>query len=186
MTFVDGYQFSGCSSLASIALPESVQFIPFYMFAGCTNLASVTLGSNLKNVNEGAFDDCPNIVEINSLNPTPPVCYSDFMDEVYQNATLRVPVGSRSAYFRADVWINFDNIVETDFSGVEDAVMDDAVSAWATDGRVVIEGAANGAVVEIYNIGGQRIYRGHDTAVDGLEHGVYVVRVDGRAFKVVL
>lgn len=203
--------FEDCSSLASINLPDGIENIGFGAFAGsglksvkwpesmtemssdmfngCTNLSSVTLGSKLNEISYGAFEGCPNIVEVNSLNPTPPEFwtygFSGFEDEVYGNAVLRVPVGSRPAYFKADCWINFDNIVETDFGGVDD-VAADGVSVTVSGGNIIVGGAGDGAAVDVYNIAGQRVYSGFGTTVGGLERGIYIVRVAGRTFKVAL
>ena len=203
--------FEDCSSLASINLPDGIENIGFGAFAGsglksvkwpesmtemnsdmfngCTNLSSVTLGSKLNEISYGAFEGCPNIVEVNSLNPTPPEFwtygFSGFEDEVYGNAVLRVPVGSRPAYFKADCWINFDNIVETDFGGVDD-VAADGVSVTVSGGNIIVGGAGDGAAVDVYNIAGQRLYSGFGTTVGGLERGIYIVRVAGRTFKIAL
>ena len=181
------------SGLKSVKWPESLTLMLDNMFSGCANLASVTLGTNLKYIYPGAFEDCTSIVEVNSLNPTPPEFYTDrwtygflgFMDAAYQNAVLRVPVGSRSAYFRADHWINFDNIVEADFSGVEN-VASDRVSVTVSGGNIVVNGACEGDLLDVYNIAGQHIYSGTDTTIGGLGHGIYIVRVAGKTFKVVL
>lgn len=202
--------FEDCSSLASINLPDGIENIGFGAFAGsglksvkwpesmtemnsdmfngCTNLSSVTLGSKLNEISDGAFEGCPNIVEVNSLNPTPPEFwtygFSGFEDEVYGNAVLRVPVGSRPAYFKADCWINFDNIVETDFGGVDD-VAADGVSVTVSGGNIIVGGAGDGAAVDVYNIAGQRVYSGAVKPV-ALDKGLYIVRVAGRTFKVAL
>ena len=53
---------------------------------------------------------------INILSPTPPTLYAEFPNKVYINATLRVPVGSKSKYESADYWKGFWNIEEVDFS----------------------------------------------------------------------
>ena len=182
--------FAG-SGLKSVKWPESMTEMSSDMFNGCTNLSSVTLGSKLNEISYGAFEGCPNIVEVNSLNPTPPEFYigtygfSGFKDEVYGNAVLRVPVGSRPAYFKADCWINFDNIVETDFGGVDD-VAADGVSVTVSGGNIIVGGAGDGAAVEVYNIAGQRVYSGFGSTVGGLDRGIYIVSVDGCTFKVAL
>ena len=180
--------FAG-SGLKSVKWPESMTEMNSDMFNGCTNLSSVTLGSKLNEISYGAFEGCPNIVEVNSLNPTPPEFwtygFSGFEDEVYGNAVLRVPVGSRPAYFKADCWINFDNIVETDFGGVDD-VAADGVSVTVSGGNIIVGGAGDGAAVDVYNIAGQRVYSGFGSTVGGLERGIYIVSVDGRTFKIAL
>lgn len=192
MTTIGSGAFAG-SGLKSVKWPESMTSISSDMFSGCSDLESVTIGSRIENIYPGAFEDCPNIVEVNSLNPTPPVFYTDrwtngflgFEDEVYGNAVLRVPVGSRPAYFKADCWINFDNIVETDFGGVDD-VAADGVSVTVSGGNIIVGGAGDGAAVDVYNIAGQRVYSGFGSTVGGLERGIYIVSVDGRTFKIAL
>ncbi len=192
MTTIGSGAFAG-SGLKSVKWPESMTSISSDMFSGCSDLESVTIGSRIENIYPGAFEDCPNIVEVNSLNPTPPVFYTDrwtngflgFEDEAYGNAVLRVPVGSRPEYFKADYWINFDNIVEADFGGVDD-VAADGVSVTVSGGNIIVGGAGDGAAVEVYNIAGQRVYSGFGTTVGGLERGIYIVSVDGRTFKIAL
>ncbi len=192
MTTIGSGAFAG-SGLKSVKWPESMTSISSDMFSGCSDLESVTIGSRIENIYPGAFEDCPNIVEVNSLNPTPPVFYTDrwtngflgFEDEAYGNAVLRVPVGSRPAYFKADCWINFDNIVETDFGGVDD-VAADGVSVTVSGGNIIVGGAGDGAAVDVYNIAGQRVYSGFGSTVGGLERGIYIVSVDGRTFKIAL
>ena len=192
MTTIGSGAFAG-SGLKSVKWPESMTSISSDMFSGCSDLESVTIGSRIENIYPGAFEDCPNIVEVNSLNPTPPVFYTDrwtngflgFEDEAYGNAVLRVPVGSRPEYFKADCWINFDNIVETDFGGVDD-VAADGVSVTVSGGNIIVGGAGDGAAVDVYNIAGQRVYSGFGSTVGGLERGIYIVSVDGRTFKIAL
>ena len=40
------------------------------------------------------------------------------------SATLYVPIGTKAAYQAADYWKNFTNIVEMDFTGIEDIEAD--------------------------------------------------------------
>ena len=42
-------------------------------------------------------------------------------------ATLYVPVGSKEAYQAADYWHEFGNIVEMDFTAIEDTLVDDTL-----------------------------------------------------------
>lgn len=57
------------------------------------------------------------------------------------------------------------------------------------DGVITVEGGdgmASAPVVEVYSAGGQCVYRGTDSSIGGLTHGVYVVRVGDVMRKVAL
>ena len=57
------------------------------------------------------------------MNPIPPAAhpeaFSSFSPMFFIQCTLYVPVGSLQAYKNAEVWKNFKNIVENDFTGIE-------------------------------------------------------------------
>ena len=59
-------------------------------------------------------------------------------------------------------------------------MIDGAISIDGTDGT------ASAPVVEVYSAGGVCVYRGTDTVIGGLTHGVYVVKVGGTVQKVAL
>ena len=85
-------------------------------------------------------------------------------------------------------WSGFINIVERDYSGIADATAPEVVIK-VIDGAIVIEGgdmAVSASVVEVYSAGGQCVYRGTDTVISGLTHGVYVVKVGDTVQKVML
>ena len=57
------------------------------------------------------------------------------------------------------------------------------------DGVITVEGGvgtASAPVVEVYSAGGQCLYRGTDSSIGGLTHGVYVVKVGDVTQKVAL
>ncbi len=102
------------------------------------------------------------------------------------NATLYVPAGTKSAYEAVFPWSEFENIVEMDYSSINETKVT-APTVTIIDGAIVIEcerGAAQ--AVEVYSTGGECVHRGTGTRIEGLPHGVYVVRVGRTATKVVL
>ncbi len=50
--------FSGCSSLAEIALPAGVTSIGGYAFSGCSSLAEIALPAGVTSIGNGAFNSC--------------------------------------------------------------------------------------------------------------------------------
>ncbi len=56
--------FAGCSMLAKISLPQSVNTIDEKAFAGCKNLQSITIGDSLENISEEAFAGCSKLIKI--------------------------------------------------------------------------------------------------------------------------
>lgn len=110
--------FEKCTSLYDVVIPDAVTSIDSNAFAGCVNLSKLTLGSSMVDISS-AFDGCHRIIELNSLNSTPPIMSIDFSNVVYINATLNVPIGAKDEYQKDDYWKNFWFINEIDFSGIE-------------------------------------------------------------------
>ena len=182
------FAFEGCDKLKAITIPDKMETIERYCVRDCSALEKVVLGNSLKTIEHGAFEGCPNIAEVTSKNPVPPaiemIDSRPFDSVVYEEAVLRVPIGSVDAYREAPEWEKFVNIEETELGGVE-GVASDAVSVTAKGGSIEITGADN-APVEIYNLSGQLVYSGTETTVGGLARGIYIVRIAGQTFKVAL
>ena len=183
--FIQDNAFSGCTGLTSVTIPNSVTTIGDYVFSGCTGLTSVTIGNSVTTIGR-AFKNCNNIKEIYCQPVIPPSGdIAIFADEALMNATLYVPIGSKEEYEQVDPWRNFWNIEEHDFAGVEDVVGSD-VDVTAENGRIIVTGAEERASIEVYSVAGQLIYNGTDTTVNAPSAGLYIVRVAGKAFKVML
>ena len=59
-----GDGFSGCASLASIAIPDSVSSVGPRAFYNCTSLASITIPDSVTSIGEGAFKGCSSLTSI--------------------------------------------------------------------------------------------------------------------------
>ena len=144
MKSIGSYAFYWCSSLTSLVIPNSVTNVGSYafgncsgltsltvnmptidevIFLGCYNLTSLTIGTDVKSI-IGGFSGCRSITTIMSQSPTPPTCQWPFDYNVYSQATLKVPEGSRTSYQMADYWKNFMNIEEFEQSGVQKVILD--------------------------------------------------------------
>ena len=68
MTIIEGWAFSGCSSLTSINIPNSVKAIESGAFYECSNLISVTIGNSVTNIGHMSFSSCSSLSSINIPN----------------------------------------------------------------------------------------------------------------------
>lgn len=60
--------FSGCSSLTSITIPDSVTSIDYYAFKGCSGLTSVTIGNSVTSIGNSAFSGCSGLTSVTIPN----------------------------------------------------------------------------------------------------------------------
>ena len=104
--------FAKCSSLSKISIPSTVTLMQSYCFQDCSALSEVRLPSNLETIDQGAFSGCYNIKAVYLPAMTPPAArdygqpFAIFTDEVFSNATLYVPVGTKDRYQCATMWLN--------------------------------------------------------------------------------
>ena len=64
VTTIGGSTFDGCKSLASVVIPESVTAIGEYAFSGCTALASVVIPDSVKTIGGRAFNGCAALASV--------------------------------------------------------------------------------------------------------------------------
>ena len=57
-------QFSGCSSLVEISIPDGVTKIPEYAFSGCRNLRHIEIPDTVSVIGQGVFRSCYAIEQI--------------------------------------------------------------------------------------------------------------------------
>lgn len=126
VTVIDGDAFYRCETLTSVVIPNTVRHLNDDTFGKCSSLRKVTIGSSVQAIRGRAFRNCPALMEIHSLNPKPPYCYYDnlvfeiigddiddnHLFDVYDNATLYVPMGCLAAYENAGDWCLFSDIRE--------------------------------------------------------------------------
>ena len=181
------WAFSGCGSLISVSLPSATT-IGDWAFYWCSALTSVNIPASVSTIGIGAFDRCSSLTSVYCHWEQPLECDPEFTSEVLMNATLYVPTGTIDAYRSVDPWRWFINIEEGNYSGIADTP-GSGLSVKVIDGVIVIEGddsTASAPVVEVYSAGGVCVYRGTDTVIGGLGHGVYLVRVGSTVQKVAL
>ena len=120
---------------------------------------------------------------------TPPsVGSGNFTNQQYLDAKVYVPQGLLAAYQAADVWMNFWGLQEGTFTGISGVEATTGLDVSVSGGCIVVDNAIGR--VTVYDISGAAVASSNadggsvSIAVPG--HGVYIVRVGGKAVKVCL
>ena len=179
------YREPSAMAKTSYIVPSEVQTIVGYAFEGCSLLTNLTIGANVDLIGWNAFKDNMKEGEIHMLNPEPVVIRDGaFSPVTEQNVTLYVPNAKAvEAYKNAEYWKNFVDI-RAEGEGSVAAVATEAIKAFAVGKTIRIVGAKADALVEIYNISGQMIARYVADSFNVAQRGIYIVRVEGKTFKV--
>ena len=108
MTSLRSYAFSGCTSLTSIVLPESVTSIGYRAFVGCRNLERILFPCNVTSISGFVFEGCDKLSSIACLAINPPVLDNLFG---FTGTTIFVPESCVEAYKNADSWSDYADMI---------------------------------------------------------------------------
>ena len=129
--------------LTDLVIPDGVTKIKSWVFYNCSGLTSVTIPNSVTSIEDYAFYDCSGLKEIYVKATTPPTAGYYMFTNIYTTATLYVPVGSKDAYAAANGWSEFYNIVEMEFTGIDEVV--DEVKG------------ENSKVKDVYDLSGRKV-----------------------------
>lgn len=126
ITSIGASAFYGCEALTNIDLPDGITSIGRAAFRNCTALTRVYIPESVTSLIRGhAFSGCENLSEVYSNSETPAtLTLNTFESTVLSNATLYIPIGSSSTYKGNKFWGRFSNIVEMDFTGIDNIEAD--------------------------------------------------------------
>ena len=175
------------SNFTSLTLGKNVETIGRYAFYNCEWLKSLVIPESVKNIGNYAFFKCTGLNEVICESSTPATAYSSTFTSVPTTATLYVPMGSSEIYASATGWSTFTNIVEDDeITGIEDTLADNEVNVSVENGNIIIGGTDDVVKVEVYSVNGQCVYNGNATTISVNGKGLYIVKVNGKSFKVMM
>ena len=186
VTTVEMGAFSACGLMKSAVVNCAVTSQS--MFLVCSDLEEVTIGGGVTSIASSMFQSCPNLKTVTMLGATPPsIGDYAFYDVPLENATLRVPAGTLSAYQGAQTWKDFGTIVEYTPTGISNVEAGSGFTVKAADGVITVEGAEG--EVGVYDMSGAKVAAatadgGATIAVPA--RGAYIVKVGGKAVKVAM
>ena len=99
-TEIGACAFSGCTTLTSIVISDSVTAIGWDAFSGCTSLSSVTFGNGLTFIGAEAFSGCESLASL-----TLPDSFTCISDSAFKDCTgltsITIPDGVTEIGYRA-------------------------------------------------------------------------------------
>ncbi|MBR3612163.1 MAG: leucine-rich repeat domain-containing protein [Bacteroidaceae bacterium] len=113
--------------VTNLVIPNDITEINPLAFDGCINLVSITIPAGVTSIGSFAFRGCTRLVKLYSKTIVPAIVASDSFYDVPTLTTLYVPIGAKDAYQTAEYWKNSANIVEIEFTGIEDVIVDDVL-----------------------------------------------------------
>ncbi len=141
LEYIDGSSFRYCTKITELIVPNSVKEVGCAFITECYNLKMIVLGTGVEKLyNESFWAIGSSLQEIYSLNPIPPTCvYPErTFEDIPDNVTLYVPMGSKEAYETAPGWDYFaGHIVEIDPTAIKNVTISSKeAGAWYTlDGK---------------------------------------------------
>ena len=90
VTGIGDEAFYGCTSLASITLPDSVTSIGDWAVAYCSSLTSITLPDGVTSIGDGAFYGCTSLASITIPDSVTEI--GDFFGSVFEGCTSLVSI----------------------------------------------------------------------------------------------
>ena len=175
LTTIGDYAFTG-TGLATVELQDNVKEVGIGAYSGCESLTTIGLGESLEAMGLMAFDDCYAITEVHAYTQNPPSTDNSsiddssqdliFTDSTLNNATLYVPEGASSNYSSNDYWAFKTVVEETDSTDTENE---------NSTGIYGVKASSDGTYT-VYTLTGMRVMRTTEASdVKSLPSGMYII-----------
>jgi len=180
--------FNGCNGLTTLTIPNSVTY--FGGFNGLSKLKDITIGNALSRM--GLITGCEKLETMTFLGITPP----EFSDNRFFDLTnlyaIYVPEFSVAAYRASKIADLFYRIIQkfkddynTDITGINSGV-----KVYSARSEIIVEGTAPKETITLYSIMGKQlkivVSTGEKLNITVDKHGIYLVKIGGKTYKVVV
>lgn len=100
---IEGRAFQHCTNLTSVILPNSLRKIIFQTFAYCSALANLIIPVSVTEIESNSFYMCNGLLSITMKATTPPIIQLQSFNQT-NNCPIYVPAESVQAYKTATNW----------------------------------------------------------------------------------
>jgi len=192
VTYIGKYTFTGCNGLKSVIIPNSVTTIAGSAFCqqfGIMGLTDLTIGNSVRDIGGAAFNLCKKLKTITCLSTIPPAFGDSTFDYLDALTTVYVPAASVAAY-KASKWgtLFFSRIKANPTDDI--ASLTSSLKVYASRSAVQVEGTAPRETITLYNITGKQlktvVSTGEKLNIPVDKHGIYLVKIGGKTYKVVV
>ena len=179
--------FWGCSGITSLTIPNSVTYLGG--LTGLSGLKDVTIGNSVSSM--GVIRDCTKLETMTFLGVTPPEFASNQFFNLRNLYAIYVPEFSVEAYRASKIADLFYRIIQktkveiTDVTGVTSSV-----KVYSAQSEIIVEGMAPKETITLYSITGKQlkivVSTGERLTIPVDKQGIYLVKVGGKTYKVVV
>ncbi len=103
VTSIGSSAFYNCTSLASVTIPDSVTSIANYAFEGCTSLTSITIPDSVTSIGRSAFSGCTSLASI-----TIPDSVTSIGSSAFKGCTSLTSITIPDSVTRIGEWTFYD------------------------------------------------------------------------------